>query len=252
MTLRRSVQSAARRLLLAATIGLGAVTSGASAQVAGIHGWHDPYENFNRGVHRFNKGFDRAFFRPAAIGYGTVMPDVVETVVQNVVNNLRHPARAVNYLLQADLESSARTFGRFGINSVFGLGGIADPATDFGLSDRPTDFGATLHAWNVAPGVYLELPFVGPRSARAAAGLIVDAVIDPVTWLLPSRHDAALWSASILDRLSARNQSRDMIDALLYESPDSYRTLRTSYVQNRQRQLDKDILEENLEDPYAE
>ena len=39
---------------------------------------YDPWEGFNRGMYRFNAGFDRYIFLPVVNTYAAVTPDVIE------------------------------------------------------------------------------------------------------------------------------------------------------------------------------
>ena len=57
---------------------------------------------------------------------------------------------------------------RFFINSIFGLGGFFDLASEMGLEKNSEDFGQTLGKWGAKPGPYLMLPFLGPSTTRDA------------------------------------------------------------------------------------
>ncbi|MCY3875589.1 MAG: VacJ family lipoprotein [Rhodobacteraceae bacterium] len=212
----------------------------------------DPFEKSNRQTHEFNKGFDRGFYRPASRAYGTIVPSPIDVFIANFSRNLDLPGRAVNYLLQADLTATALVVGRFATNTIIGFGGIGDPATDLGFPDEQTDFGVTLHTWGVDRGNYLELPFLGPRTVRQATGMVVDVFLDPVSQVLPARYDRAVFTVSFLDLLSRRQRSGDFLDQMLHESEDSYVATRSAYFDNRDRVLNRGLLEDDLEDPYAE
>ena len=47
-----------------------------------------PWEGFNRGMYRFNAGFDRYVFLPVVGAYAAVMPNVAEDAVSNFFNNI--------------------------------------------------------------------------------------------------------------------------------------------------------------------
>ncbi|WP_170317665.1 MlaA family lipoprotein [Paroceanicella profunda] len=230
----------ARGALLAAATGvfLAGCAGTDQPQQAGLIA--DPYESTNRDIHEFNKGMDRYILRPAAEAYDTVTPDLVRFLVTNEANHLQLPVDAANHLMQGDFEAAAITAGRFGFNTVFGAAGLLDPATEFGLPADPTDFGETLYTWGVGEGVYLELPFIGPRTTRDAIGWGVDWVIDPAILVEGQTFTyitLGLYAANTLDR---RVQSDDLLNEVLYNSEDSYLALKTSYVQLRRRQLSGD------------
>ena len=54
----------------------------------------------------------------------------------------------------------------FFVNSTIGLFGLVDVATAMVLEKHEEDFGQTLAVWNIKPGPYIVLPFLGPSNAR--------------------------------------------------------------------------------------
>jgi elongation factor Ts len=93
------------------------------------------------------------------------------------------PADIVNNVLQLRLVKASENLLRFGMNTVFGLGGLFDVASAAGMPENDTDFGETLHIWGVGEGAYLEVPFIGPSTERDLAGAVVDILIDPLNQL---------------------------------------------------------------------
>ena len=89
----------------------------------------DPWEAFNRKIHAFNMGFDRALFRPVAKGYDYIMPDAPQRGVRNFFRNLAYPVTFLNLILQGKFEDSLTATGRFLMNSTVGLLGFFDVAT---------------------------------------------------------------------------------------------------------------------------
>ena len=63
----------------------------------------DPYEPFNRGVHRFNDRLDRAVVQPAARAYRAVLPSFVRASVGNVFSNIGDVRNALKNGLQGKL-----------------------------------------------------------------------------------------------------------------------------------------------------
>jgi phospholipid-binding lipoprotein MlaA len=94
---------------------------------------YDPWEGFNRGMYRFNAGFDRYVFLPVVGAYAAVMPDPVEDSISNFFNNLFEITNLSNSILQLDAEDSINTTWRIIINTTFGLAGLFDVATEMGM-----------------------------------------------------------------------------------------------------------------------
>ena len=197
----------------------------------------DPLEDVNRSIHAVNKGLDQAILRPAADVYDVTTPTLFKHVFGNAVSHLSLPGVFVNRLLQGDAEEAASVLGRFTINSVYGAGGALDPATELGLPMLSTDFGLTLASWGIDEGPYLELPLFGPSTARDAIGIVVDAALQPTTYITGgSEITIAKATVRALDIVDKRNRNKRLIDDVLYRSEDSYVSLRTAYIQNRRRQ----------------
>lgn len=209
------------------------------AGVPGPDGINDPYEASNRQVHAFNRGLDRALVGPAAKGYGAVVPEPAQRVVGNVARVLDLPGDIANDLLQANLADAGTNTLRLAVNLTMGVAGLFDAATAIGLPSQPTDFGETLAVWGVGEGVYLELPGVGPSTARDATGIVVDVVLNPTRLALPEREAWAATVAKLFSRLGDRNRFSETVESILYDSADSYAQARLLYLQNRRFELGK-------------
>ena len=197
---------------------------------------HDPYESFNRSVHSLNKGLDSAVLRPASRAYDLVTPTLIRHLFGNALSNLELPGIFVNHMLQGDAEDALSTFGRFTVNTIYGAGGVLDPATELGLPKNPTDFGLTLASWGVDEGAYLELPLLGPSTTRDTVGMVVNMAFQPTTYVTGG-VETTIISATVrtLEIVDKRDKRGVLIDDLLYRSEDSYISLRTNYIQNRRR-----------------
>ena len=166
-------------LLMATTLVLaGCATTGAAggpnaaaptAQVAS-----DPWENWNRKVYAFNDAVDTAVLKPVAETYRSVVPQLVRTGVGNVFGNIGDLWSAANHLLQGKLGHGVQMGMRVLTNTIFGLGGLLDPASEMGLPRRSEDFGQTLGRWGVGPGPYVVLPLLGPSTVRDTAAFVLD------------------------------------------------------------------------------
>lgn len=213
----------------------------------------DPLEPVNRATHAINKGLDTVVLRPASQVYGAVAPQPLRQGVNNFAENLSVPGSMVNDLLQGNVEDAFHNLARFTMNTTFGLGGIFDTATALGIEERPSDFGETLKVWGVAEGAYVELPVLGPATTRSAVGQIVDIVINPARQVLPVDQRWVATAADVAQRVDTRYSFASTIDAVLYESADSYEQSRLLFLQNRRFALGESEEEEDeLYDLYEE
>ena len=86
--------------------------------------------------------------------------------------NLKEPRILVNNILQGRAQAAMHTAVRFGMNSVFGLGGLFDVATSAGLQQQSGDFGQTMFVWGVPAGPYVWCgPASGPRHPARRRGI---------------------------------------------------------------------------------
>ena len=197
---------------------------------------HDPYEPLNRATHGLNTGVDRIVLRPVSQVYGTVVPDPLRRGIDNASSNLGAPSDAVNKLLQGSVEDAAGNLFRFLINSTVGVFGFFDPATAIGIEAKETGFSDTLAIWGAEEGAYLVLPFLGPSTERDAAGLVVDALTDPIGAFVDEGDDAVT-GAAIATAVNGRFEFTETIDSVLYDSADSYVQMRLFYLESRRFDL---------------
>jgi phospholipid-binding lipoprotein MlaA len=229
------------RLALVA-IALGSLGACASAPDQVAEGPYDPLEGLNRAVFGVNQAVDTVVVRPVAQVYRAVVPDPLQYNVRSFLRNLRSPVIIANNLLQGDMDGAGRAFERFFINTIVGVGGIADVAAELRpeLRYESEDFGQTLAVWGVDPGPYLVLPILGPSNARDAVGTAVDALSDPVSWVLYANDlqwvDYVRYGVTLVD---ARVQTLDTTDELEASSVDYYATVRSLYDQYRKGQIEE-------------
>jgi phospholipid-binding lipoprotein MlaA len=233
--------------LMAVSVAACSVPDGASPTLDGIY---DPYEAQNRKVHAFNRGLDRSVVRPAARGFSAALPDEIEDSVSNFARNLGEPSVVVNSMLQGDLKNAGISTTRFLTNSVLGIFGLFDVASDFGVPEHETDFGETLHVWGAAEGAYVELPVLGPATERATVGKVVDMFTNPLSYVVDSPEKYYGTVAGAASGLSSRGRFSDTIDSILYDSADSYAQARLIYLQNRRFKLGDEASGVEI-DPFA-
>ena len=220
------------------------------AEVA--RGISDPFEQRNRATHEFNKSIDKALLRPASSGYGQVVPQPVKKGIGNVASNLALPGTVVNAVLQANIDDALTNTFRFLVNSVFGIAGLLDPATDMGIHARPSDFGETLHVWGFSEGDYVEIPSIGPSTERDRGGKVVDLFTNPLSYALDKPERLVIPATGALSRIGERDEYGDLVDSILYESADSYAQARLLYLENRRFVLGGGSTADDGTDPYED
>lgn len=195
---------------------------------------NDPIEPFNRGVFEFNLFVDRVLLKPAAQAYDAVLPAVAKDTIHNVLSNANEPVNFANAVLQGDKDRASTALGRLLINSIFGLGGILDLASDSGLEPIDEDFGQTLAVWGSDEGFYLMLPLLGPSTLRDGIGRGVDIFLDPMTYVLMNT-DKDFIGPSILatTALDLRSRNLGRLDEIERTSVDFYAAIRSLYRQRR-------------------
>lgn len=190
----------------------------------------DPWENFNRRIFVFNEAVDGAVLKPVATAYRNVLPELVRTGISNVLGNIGDVWSAANHLLQGKVHDGLDMGLRVLTNTVFGLGGLLDPASEMGLTRRSEDFGQTLGRWGVGAGPYLVLPLLGPSSLRDAAALLVDRRAAPSTL---GQNDTAIYSIAALEVISLRANLLGTTQLLDDVALDKYSFLRQAFLARR-------------------
>ena len=190
----------------------------------------DPFEPFNRSVFRFNDGVDEAVLRPVATAYRNTFPLLVRTGVNNFFGNLGDVWNFANSVMQLRLRASAENFMRFNVNTVFGLGGLLDIATEAGIERHNEDFGQTLGRWGVPTGPYLVLPLLGPSTVRDASVLPIDRFGDSLLYV---DGGVARWSLLAVRVIDARSNFLRASQLLDDAALDKYSFTRDAHLQRR-------------------
>ena len=198
-----------------------------------LPGTYDPWEGYNRRMHRFNNAVDRRVAKPLARGYVRAVPRPVRLGVSNFFNNLSQPLTMVNSLLQGKPKQAGQAFGRFLLNSTFGVAGLFDPATRANLPQKSEDFGQTLGVWGWKRSRYFELPLFGPRTVRDAFGMAGDAPLSPLRQVEADRIRVPLQGVQLVD-VRAQLLSTD---SLREGAEDDYALVRDAWSQRRDYQI---------------
>ncbi len=227
-----TIKSVARYAVLAASFGIFGIISGcASGPKANPT---DPLEPFNRGMYSFNEGVDKVILKPVARGYRAVTPSLVRTGVSNVFNNLEDLWSGLNGILQLRPQVAVDNLVRFTMNSVFGLGGVLDIASEAGIERSQEDLGKTLGRWGVPAGPYLVFPLFGPTTVRDATMIVVENRYNPITQI---DHTRTRNSASVLRVIDTRTNLLRVTDMLDEAALDKYSFTRDAFLQKRRAEI---------------
>ena len=195
---------------------------------------HDPLEPLNRQVFKFNDALDTAIVKPVAIAYRDHTPTPLRQGIGNVFNNLQDSWSVVNNLLQLKMVYAYDSLARVAINTLVGVAGVVDVASELGIERHTQDFGHTLGVWGVPPGPYLVLPILGPSSLRDALALSVDWQGDPLGQLPnESVRNAALLLRGLDTRAGLLKATSMLEEAAL----DRYTFARDAFLQNRRNNI---------------
>ena len=207
-TCTRFSKGAARAAAL--TLGLallGGCATGPDAHPA------DPFEPYNRSMTRFNDNVDKVVLKPVATLYQDATPQPVRTGVGNFFANLGDAWSLVNNLLQLRGREAYDSLVRLSVNTVLGLGGLLDIASEMGVERHKQDFGLTLGHWGVPTGPYLVLPLLGPSTVRDTAALPADLFVgDAVGYVNDVPWRNSLYALRFVDRRASLLRATSLLD----------------------------------------
>lgn len=190
----------------------------------------DPWEPFNRSIFAFNQEIDAGLIYPLSSAYVGLVPSLVRRGVSNFFNNAEDLWSAVNNLLQGKIEQSIAMSFRFAWNTVYGVAGILDLATELGIERTPEDFGQTLAVWGMPAGNFLVLPFFGPSTVRDALGLPLDIAASPAFAINQGSFRPVTTVVQILDTRSQLIGASQLLDEIAL---DKYSFVRDAFLTRR-------------------
>ncbi len=203
----------------------------------------DCFESFNRATFSLNQSLDKIIFKPVAKAY-RVLPSPVRTGASNALDNLSSLITIPNNILQGDFKKAGVNTGRLAVNTTLGILGIVDVAEKMGFSEyEKEDYGQTLGVWGLGAGCYLVLPVLGPSTIRDTAGSFVN-VLGGDPWYNISTHGnneyltkSDYMATKILTGVDFRAKNLETIDNLEKNSLDFYASVRSLYLQDRQKKI---------------
>jgi len=203
----------------------------------------DCFESVNRVTFAFNQGLDKIIFKPLAKGYRK-LPQPIRSGTSNVINNLGNVVTIPNNILQGQMKDASVNSLRLIINSTLGIAGIFDVASYYGLEKRDReDYGQTLGAWGVGEGCYFILPVLGPTTVRDSIGSLANVAGGDAWYNVTVANDtqyfneADYYLSQLLSGVDFRAKNLESFDSLENTSIDLYASIRSLYLQDRQRKI---------------
>ena len=203
----------------------------------------DCFETVNRGIFAFNRGLDKVFFKPISKGY-RMLPRPVRSGTSNVISNLGNVVTIPNNVLQGQFGNAGVNSLRFAINTTLGIAGIFDVASYYGLKKREKeDYGQTFGAWGINEGCYFVLPVLGPTTVRDSIGSLVNIAGGDAWYNVTVANDTQYfnesdyWLSRLTSGVDFRAKNLESFDSLEKNSIDLYASVRSLYIQDRQRKI---------------
>lgn len=194
---------------------------------------YDPWEGMNRRIYYFNYYFDTYIFQPVVNTYTFITPNILETGVSNFYSNSKNVSVIINSAAQGKVRKFMKSLGRFSMNSILGLFGVVDVATNLDMPSPYEDFGTTFAYYGVPSGPYIVLPVLGPSNLRNAVGTGVDIVgtskVHPYT--LTESIDMGDMRVSALEAIDTRKNVKFKYYSL--GTPFEYEYVRFMYSEYR-------------------
>jgi phospholipid-binding lipoprotein MlaA len=190
----------------------------------------DPWEAYNRKIHSFNMGLDRAILRPVAKGYDVIMPDAPQRGVRNFFRNLAYPVTFANLILQGKFEDSLTATGRFLMNSTVGVLGFFDVATKVDIPKFDEDMGQTLAVWGWKDSRFLVMPLFGPYTVRDFIGRGFYGYFHPISYAVREYNN---YIPLVVDLITLRAELLPF-QVELDAANDPYALIRDVWLQNRE------------------
>lgn len=190
----------------------------------------DPLEPFNRAMYAIHEPIDTNIVRPVVQAYVDYVPKAVRQPIGSFFGNIEDFFSGLNGVLQWKPEKAAHDFGRVMVNSLFGLGGLIDFASEAGIPRGEEDFGQTFGVWGAPQGPYLFIPLLGPTTFRDGTGMIVRGYLSPVDFIDDAGVRNSLWGIGIFDARAQALEAQSLVDKAAL---DPYTFIRRSYLQRR-------------------
>jgi phospholipid-binding lipoprotein MlaA len=203
----------------------------------------DCFEKINRATFAFNEVLDGVIIKPIAGAYRG-LPTPVKSGVSNSLDNLSNLVTIPNNIIQGDFKKAGINSGRFIINTTIGILGLIDAAELFGIPEyEKEDYGQSLAKLGFGPGCYVVIPVLGPSTVRDTAASMVNFMGGDAWYNVTVRNETQHFSEVdyYLSRATAgvdfRAKNYDSIENLKSNSVDFYASVKSLYLQDRQKKI---------------
>lgn len=207
----------------------------------------DPLSGYNRFMTSFNDQFFMNVLNPISKGYAYITPENMRVGISNFFENIMFPVRFSNNLLQLKFNNANEELGRFTVNTLWGLGGFMDPATnELNMKAHKEDFGQTLGFYGVGDGVPVVLPFLGQSNLRDMTGLVADSYVSALSttgdsdlhYKIPNNMTQEVGIKSF-DMINSTSLKLGQYETLKKDNADLYPLLRDIYAKSRKKQIEE-------------
>ena len=215
-----------------------------SLPITSVKATGECFEGVSRAMFSFNMAFDDIILEPIAKGYNK-LPKPLKDGTSNFTSNIATLLSIPNNLLQGNIKQLGHSTGSFIVNTSVGILGFFNPAEKLGLKPYKEDVGQTLGRYGMGPGCYFVLPILGPTTARDSVGLIADSFIDPFAHVTlrekelfnVSGNELDFYSLKGIGAVDFRSDNITNFDSLEKNSIDLYSSLKSVYLQDRERKI---------------
>jgi len=172
--------------------------------------------------------------KPIAKGYLFTTPEPIDRGITTFFNNIDDIGVTINDLLQFKIVQAGM-----------------DIATLIDLPKHNEDFEQILGVLEVPPGSYLVLPFWDPSSPRGMAGLLRDALMDPLNYTIFAGF-ALSATGTVADAVNVTDQRAGFMTTEK-AALNCYDFIKNSYQQRREylindgKEAEDDLVEEDLD-----
>ena len=207
----------------------------------------DPLSGYNRYMTTFNDKVFLNILNPISKGYAYITPEPIRIGINNFFENIMFPVRFSNNLLQLKFQNSSEELERFVINSLWGLGGVLDSATnELHIKSHKEDFGQTLGFYGVGEGFPIVLPFLGPSNLRDTMGIIPDSYVSVLSttgssdlnYKIPNNLLQEV-GIKTFDTINSTSLTLGEYESIRKDALDLYPFLRDIYSQARKKQIEE-------------
>ena len=203
----------------------------------------DCFESVNRATFKFNQVLDGVIFEPVAKAY-RVLPSPVRVGASNALDNLSTLVTIPNNILQGEFKKAGVNTGRFIVNTTVGVIGIFDVAEKIGFVEyEKEDYGQTLGVMGVGAGCYIVLPVLGPSTVRGTVGSFANILGGDAWYNVTVANDTQHFSefdyyvSRVSSGINFRAKNIDSFENLEKNSIDFYASVRSLYLQDRQKKI---------------